>query len=86
MITDIAPPHQHEAIIQANGGSAGLITAHAMELPPLPRCHEHPRREMELYCKLCATVMCSTCKETEHSRCQKKWDETMVQNSLTEDM
>lgn len=85
MITD-RPQHQCEDILQASGGSAGPAAAKVVDLPPLPRCEEHPRRELELYCKLCQTVMCSTCKETEHSQCQKKWDENLIKAGLKQGM
>lgn len=74
MFTD-EPTQQGDVVVKTEGGTAGRPFTKASELPPLPLCNEHPRRELELYCRLCRTVICMTCKETEHSRCQKKWDE-----------
>jgi hypothetical protein len=74
---------QAEVIVKTEGGSAGPIPASSADLPPLPRCQEHPRRDLELYCKLCKTAMCLTCKETEHSQCQKKWDEKILKAGLS---
>jgi hypothetical protein len=90
MITDRLVK-QSETFVKAEGGSAGPATVttsktQCQELPPLPRCEEHPRRDLELYCRLCETVMCPTCKETSHSQCQNKWDEKRAQQSLTKEM
>jgi hypothetical protein len=85
MITD-RPLHQREDILQASGGSAGPAAAKVIELPPLPRCEEHPRRELDLYCKLCKVAICATCKEAEHTRCLKKWDEDAVRDGLAQSM
>jgi hypothetical protein len=85
MITD-RPAAQPTVGGKAEGGSAGPAAAGAQDLPPLPRCTDHPRRELELFCKLCEASMCSTCKETSHSECQKTWDEACSKKALPRSM
>jgi hypothetical protein len=85
MITDTAP-QQQDAVVKTKGGSAGPHPANAGKLPPLPSCEEHPRRELDLYCKLCEAAICATCQKAEHSQCQKKWDEKLIGTGLTQSM
>jgi hypothetical protein len=90
MITDrpflYRPVYHDDITIRSAGGSAGPAATSSSELPPLPRCKNHPRRELELFCKLCEASMCSTCKETEHSECQRKWDEMAAEKGSPRSM
>lgn len=80
------PSGNSRVVVRAKDDANGRPNAKDTDLPPLPRCKEHPRRELELYCKLCQTVMCPTCKETAHSQCQNTWAEKLAQDGLAQGM
>lgn len=84
MITDINGPSPPINDGLSSGGqdqqgssSAPVPAAYlssSSSLAPLPRCTNHPRRDVDLFCKACSIPVCATCTETEHRECQQRWD------------